>query len=620
MQEYDSQNTMIALNMAIASVNKIIASHDRVVLEWEYRNIINRLALGSIESDPEMKGLYTELMNFITGRGLRDEDIKLLRESYDRREQEAWYSAMSQGVESSRSSFGLWNWLGSKTIGLFSHFLGRDFMTSWYGADYRYNAEKQRIPRDIDAGTRNLTKADIEACNGLYTRLLSSSWTLLRRYGLSDDYRLTSESLEAFSLALNEDKPSNRLEMLRFIERLFSAYPPYWFWCAVTAYEAGHEYECRIYMDKFDEVWRPVLRYDPCKLEAAKYRIRELASEGTVSGEKSQEIRRLADTVREYTPPGDWSSNLFAGMVYFALGEKEQGARLVKANVLFNYEKDISGNVLAQLEAGRFETAKLTAGLHWLFETDLSKLDSGDIAKLAERGNPEAQYRLGCMYYYGNGRLSQDYSTAFHWFMMSAEQGHMEAQNFVGVMYRTGKGTRQDDSEALKWYKRSAEHGNSVAQSNLGGMYYYAYGVKQDYGQALIWFTKSAEQGDSDAQNYLGNMYRNGQGVSMDYQKSLYWYRKSAEQENAFAQSNLGIMYEFGYGVSKDYAEAVKWYRKSAEQGNAYGQFNLGDMYEFGKGIEANSWTARYWYQLAAAQGHEGAKKAIERLKKRMKF
>lgn len=449
MQEYDSQNTMIALNMATMSVNRIIASHDRAVLEWEYRNVINRLALGSIESDPEMRGLYTELMNFITGRGLRDEDIKLLRESYDRREQEAWYVAMSKGVESSRSSFGLWNWLGSKTIGLFSYFLGRDFMTSWYCADYRYKAEKQRIARDIDTGTRNLTKADIEACNGLYTRLLSSSWALLRKYGLSDDYRLTSESLEAFSLAMNESKPSDRLEMLRFIEHFFRAYPPYWFFCAATAYESGHEYECRKYMDKFDDVWRPVLRYDPCKLEAAKYHIRELASGGKVSGEKSQEIRRLADTVREYTPPGDWSSNLFAGMVYFALGEKEQGARLVKANVLFGYEKDISGNVLAQLEEGRFETARLTAGLHWLFETDLSKLDSDEIAKLAERGSSEAQNRLGNMYYFGNNGLPQDYS------------------------------------EAVKWYRKSAEQGNSQGQCNLGFMYHYGYGVNKDYAEAL---------------------------------------------------------------------------------------------------------------------------------------
>ena len=32
--EYDPQNTMLAMNMAIVSVNRILSTQDRVVLEW----------------------------------------------------------------------------------------------------------------------------------------------------------------------------------------------------------------------------------------------------------------------------------------------------------------------------------------------------------------------------------------------------------------------------------------------------------------------------------------------------------------------------------------------------------------------------------------------------------
>ena len=64
-EAYDPQHTMLALNMAIVSINRILTTQDRTVLEWEYDNIINRLAFGNIESDPEMIELYQELLGFI---------------------------------------------------------------------------------------------------------------------------------------------------------------------------------------------------------------------------------------------------------------------------------------------------------------------------------------------------------------------------------------------------------------------------------------------------------------------------------------------------------------------------------------------------------------------------
>ena len=72
--EYDPQHTALALNMAVVSINRILTTQDRVVLEREYDNIINRLALGNIESDPEIIELYQELLNFINGKKLRQED------------------------------------------------------------------------------------------------------------------------------------------------------------------------------------------------------------------------------------------------------------------------------------------------------------------------------------------------------------------------------------------------------------------------------------------------------------------------------------------------------------------------------------------------------------------
>ncbi|MBQ2616492.1 MAG: hypothetical protein IJF90_06505, partial [Synergistaceae bacterium] len=55
---YDPQHTMLALNMAVVSVHRILSAEDRIILDAEYQNIINNLSIGNIRSDPEITELY----------------------------------------------------------------------------------------------------------------------------------------------------------------------------------------------------------------------------------------------------------------------------------------------------------------------------------------------------------------------------------------------------------------------------------------------------------------------------------------------------------------------------------------------------------------------------------
>ena len=85
--EYDPQNTMLALNMAIVSVHRILATQDRIVLDQEYQNIINNLNLANIENDPDMLKLYRDLLSTITRKRLRDEDAKFFTSNYNHHQQ-----------------------------------------------------------------------------------------------------------------------------------------------------------------------------------------------------------------------------------------------------------------------------------------------------------------------------------------------------------------------------------------------------------------------------------------------------------------------------------------------------------------------------------------------------
>jgi hypothetical protein len=62
-----------------------------------------------------------------------------------------------------------------------------------------------------------------------------------------------------------------------------------------------------------------------------------------------------------------------------------------------------------------------------------------------------------------------------------AEKGDAEAQLRLGWMYEKGDGRAQDYVEAVKWHRKAAEQGNAAAQNELGAMYYKGDGVPQDY-------------------------------------------------------------------------------------------------------------------------------------------
>jgi len=134
---------------------------------------------------------------------------------------------------------------------------------------------------------------------------------------------------------------------------------------------------------------------------------------------------------------------------------------------------------------------------------------------LAERGNAEAQYRVGRMYEFGQG-VSQDKAQGIAWIRKAAAQNHADAQQELGFVYATGDGVKQDDVQAVAWFRKAAVQGDATAQYNLGLLYAKGQGVAKNYAQAIAWWRKSAVQGNADAQFKLGVVYHTGQGVEKD--------------------------------------------------------------------------------------------------------
>jgi uncharacterized protein len=113
---------------------------------------------------------------------------------------------------------------------------------------------------------------------------------------------------------------------------------------------------------------------------------------------------------------------------------------------------------------------------------------------LADRGNADAQARLGWMYHYGEG-VPQDDATAATWYRKAADQGDADSQSTLGFLYEYGKGVPQDDATAASWYRKAADQGSARAQVDLGYMYDHGQGVPRDYVAAHMWFSLAAAGG-----------------------------------------------------------------------------------------------------------------------------
>ncbi len=147
-----------------------------------------------------------------------------------------------------------------------------------------------------------------------------------------------------------------------------------------------------------------------------------------------------------------------------------------------------------------------------------------------------------------------------------AERGEAEAQQKLGTIYAKGQGVKQDYAEAAKWYRQAADQGHPAAQTALGELYEAGQGVPRDEAEAAKCYRRAAEQGHAPAQYSLAVLYVMGKGVPRDNAEALKWYRQAADQGDALAQFNLGMRFYEGNAVAPDPVEAYKWLSLAAAQ------------------------------------------------------
>lgn len=221
---------------------------------------------------------------------------------------------------------------------------------------------------------------------------------------------------------------------------------------------------------------------------------------------------------------------------------------------------------------------------------------------LAIAGRSEAEYRLGALYYEGQG-VGRDYQAAFFWLGRAARKGHAPAQYLLGMQHAQGRGTAIDYQVAAVWLTKAAKSGVLPAQHALGYLYAYGNLGKRDLNKATYWFDLAARSDYTPAQVELARVLLNERNDRVDPEAANRWIARAAELGNADGQYQVAARY-LSEGA---YPRALELFSKAASQGQARAQATLGRMFLQGNGVQVNHAAAFDWLCKAAAQGESSA-------------
>ena len=244
--------------------------------------------------------------------------------------------------------------------------------------------------------------------------------------------------------------------------------------------------------------------------------------------------------------------------------------------------KVLSDKIVKQMTPEQLTEAKKMLGQY------MAKRLLGNICykgEIVSEDSTEADIKRG-----NDAYESGDYATALAIFTALAEAGHTEAEYKLGLMYYYGEGVTKDHEEAAEWISRAASAEFADAQNTLGEMYYEGKGVYVNYEEAVICFGDAAQAGHPEAQWNLGHMYLTGEGIEQNNHRAYIWFGRAAIQGCEMAKKSCSLM------------DLYMTYSEIAEAQN-----DLGLMYEDGREVEQDYIIAYRWFSLAAAEGHEEA-------------
>ena len=153
--------------------------------------------------------------------------------------------------------------------------------------------------------------------------------------------------------------------------------------------------------------------------------------------------------------------------------------------------------------------------------------------KVAQKGNAEAQFKVGEMYEAGRG-VEKNIVEANRWITRAAEQGH-QAANYKLLYYDLqNNGVTAKNKPKLAELQQEAKGGNGIAQYYVGLMHSRGVGLRRNSTVALDWLGKASTVGVTAAEAEIAHINEARRQYQLRAKQDAE--RKAQEQEEAKRQ------------------------------------------------------------------------------------
>ncbi|MCP0914096.1 MULTISPECIES: tetratricopeptide repeat protein [Legionella] len=190
--------------------------------------------------------------------------------------------------------------------------------------------------------------------------------------------------------------------------------------------------------------------------------------------------------------------------------------------------------------------------------------------KAVEKGNPQAQLKLGELY--AEGKLvPKDLDKS------SQLINQAIAQDYVDAIYEAGKiAEEQKDLNAAKdWYAKGAFKNYLPAQVALAQLYLRTDSPLYNPHTGYLWVLKAAQHDSAEAQHLLAKLYQEGKVIAKDEVLGKEWEQKALATEKAMQ------------GPAALSAQAAQWLSNQKAVTFAQGGYQLGGIFSAWQNPEA---------------------------------
>ena len=194
---------------------------------------------------------------------------------------------------------------------------------------------------------------------------------------------------------------------------------------------------------------------------------------------------------------------------------------------------------------------------------------------VAERGDADAQKKMGRMYQKGKYGVSNDDVKARYWFEQAANNGNCRAMVQLAYMVAFGQGGARDYPRVIRLMEQGAKLEDPSCLYVLGGMCFTAWNTPEDHPRARTLLERAVTLGEGKALGLLTQMMFKGLGGPVKSEEAFTLIYEKSKKGDSYGQLVMGDQFFSGNKVPQDFRDAENWYEKSARQGNPDAKVSL---------------------------------------------